>query len=307
MARKPWTKVEIAKVKQLHGEGKNPAEIARVLPGRNRDQVAGQITRLRHDGKVEWKPVPKSPYPSYDKPLVWEGDALILPDPEFPFHHDEWINKIVGLARAWGITHLVVAGDMVHLESLSSWEPSWTEDNQEELEAANLPREIRHAAAGIEALLSNFQTIDLILGNHEGRFLRALDNVLSPGLLLKFLGISKIRSAPYYFMTVVSNGEPFQIEHPKTTARGAPGVLADRFQAHILMAHSHKIGMTPSRSGEWQGWHIGCCVDERKLAYAAQRHSAGDPHKLGAAIVRNGYVYPLFEGWTDWEWMGRQE
>ena len=49
------------------------------------------------------------------------------------------------------------------------------------------------------------------------------------------------------------------------------------------------------------GWQIGCCVDERRLSYAAQRHNTGDAHALGAAIIRGGYVTVLTEHWTDWE------
>jgi len=49
------------------------------------------------------------------------------------------------------------------------------------------------------------------------------------------------------------------------------------------------------------GWQIGCCVDERRLSYAAQRHNTQDAHALGAAIIRDGYVTVLTEHWTDWE------
>ena len=29
----------------------------------------------------------ESPYPRYDEPLVMEGDAIVFPDIEMPFHH----------------------------------------------------------------------------------------------------------------------------------------------------------------------------------------------------------------------------
>lgn len=295
----PWKPAEIVGLKEAGDECKTLKDwdrAAKKFPGRT-------PTALRIKYAAIKNAVPASAYPSYSSPLEFEGDALILPDTEFPFHHAGWINRCVSLALSWGISHLVIAGDAVHMDSLSAWEPSWAADDDVDGEVANLPKEMKSARDAIEPLLGAFDTVDLILGNHEGRFLRALDSVLTPGMLMRFLGINKVRSAPYYHMRVVSAGVPYLVEHPRTTARGAPGVLADKYQAHVLMAHSHKVGMTPSRSGRWQGWHIGCCVDEDKLAYASQRHNAGDPHKLGAAIVRNGYLYPLFDGWTDFEWL----
>ena len=301
----PWTETELEALRSM-GPGAKTLQHWKSLE-KVFHKRSGNALRIKYGELVKAKPIPQSVYPSYDSPLEWEGDALILPDPEFPFHNADWVNRCVSLAQAWGITHLVIAGDMVHMDSLSGWEPSWAADDAMDNEVANLPKELEQARRAIVPLIEAFSGVDLILGNHEGRMLRALDSVLSPGMLLRFLGVDRIRSAPYYHMTVLSNGVPYLIEHPRTTAIGAPGVLADKYQKHVLMAHSHKVGMTTSRSGEWQGWHIGCCVDEAKLAYASQRHNGGHPHKLGAAIVRQGALYTLFDGWTDFEWLkGRQ-
>ena len=303
MNNRQWEGDELLKLRELGGNCKTPEDwrnLTQYLPGRS-----GNALRQKYGELIKSPAIPQSSYPSYNSPLEWEGDALVLPDPEFPFHNADWVNKCVALAQAWSIGHLVIAGDMVHMDSLSGWEPSWADDDDTEGEVANLPKELEQARRAIVPLLEAFSSVDLILGNHEGRMLRALDSVLTPGMLLRFIGVERIRSAPYYHMTVLSNAVPYLIEHPRTTALGAPGVLADKFQKHVLMAHSHKVGMTTSRSGEWQGWHIGCCVDEAKLAYASQRHNGGHPHKLGAAIVREGALYPLFDGWTDFEWMGR--
>lgn len=298
-----WTRVQTDRLRELYAAGKTDAEISLVV-GRNDNAVRSKIGDLRRRKELDVRrPVPPSIYPAYDKPLLWKGDALVLPDPEFPFHHAEWIDRCSDLALSWGINHLVLAGDLFHMSALSGWEPNWEDEDQDD-GSPNFSKEMKTAAVAIEHLLQSFTTADLILGNHEGRLLTALDTVVSPGLLLRLIGAElKVRAAPYYYMSIWSGEEPYLIEHPRTASRAAPSVLADKYQMHVLMAHSHKIGMQPSRSGRWQGWHIGCCVDERRLAYASQRHNAGDPHALGAAIVRNGQVYPLFEGRVDWKFL----
>ena len=304
MSRKPWGPEEIPRLEALVGAGLSRNEIARRM-GRTPGSIAGKVAELGGSKKLKTGVLRDSPYPRYDRPLVWEGDALVLPDPEFPFHHARWINQCVELAAAWGITHLNIAGDMLHLNSLAAFEPPWSEEDLAEYASSNFALEIRVARKQIKELVDAFDSVDLIMGNHEGRMLRALESVFSPEMLLRLLSIDtgKIRTAPYYYSTIISNGEPFLIEHPKNTSKYSPGYLADKYQSHVLMAHSHKVGMAPSKSGRWYGWHIGCCVDENRLAYAAQRHNAGDPHKLGAAIIRNGVAYVLYDGWVDWDFL----
>jgi len=308
LPRKKWTAAELRDLAEQLDKGASRAELM-ARYGVSYDSVDAQIKRLHQAVAAELADVERvigpSPYPRYADPLVYEGDALIIPDPECPFHDADFMNKCLDLAEAWHIEHCVIAGDALHFASLSGWEPSWSLEEADELAGPNVGLELRLASKQLRALAEQFETIDYVLGNHEGRMIRALGAVFSPEWLLKLLGLDgKWRISPYYFSKVVSRGVPYLIEHPKSTALGAPGVLADKYQAHVLMAHSHKVGMTTSRSGQWQGWHIGCCVDEARLPYAAQRHNAGHPHKLGAAIIRNGALYPLFDGWVDWSFLG---
>lgn len=53
-------------------------------------------------------------------------------------------------------------------------------------------------------------------------------------------------------------------------------------------------------SGKFYAVHMGHCVDETRLPYAAQRHTIGDAHKLGAVIVRDGFMWLLSEH-VDWK------
>src|SRR3989337_486834 len=48
--------------------------------------------------------ITESPFPKYDQPLVMEGDALVLPDVEAPFHNADFLNRAIDLADAWKIT-----------------------------------------------------------------------------------------------------------------------------------------------------------------------------------------------------------
>jgi len=296
---------------------------------------SGTAARLKLDSILPRPVISESPYPRYDEPLTMEGDALVLPDIEFPFHHAEFLNKCLELARAWDIRQCIVAGDLLHFDSLSGWEPNWkTPDtggitasaesqlvefaktlgkNQQaklfgligdigqKTEQDGASTELAIARRELRGLAKQFDKVDLVIGNHEGRLLRALNTTLDPEELKRLLELGdKWRIAPYYFSYLISNGEKYCIDHPKSAASTTAAVLAAKFGCHILMGHSHHFSITTDVSGQYFAAEIGCIVDEARLPYASQRHTRAPAHSLGAAIIRNGCP-TILTRFTDWE------
>lgn len=274
--------------------------------------------------------IPESRYPRYDKPLVMEGDALVLPDVEAPFHDADFVQKCVDLAAAWGINQLILAGDFVHFDSLSAWGANWITDEPGTLpdsvgddllrfietlpveyqqnglavlgrigEASggtpNLGRELADTRALVGELSKVFKSVVFVLGNHEGRLLRALDSSMFPSDLLELFRAGHWRVSPYYYSLVISAGEAFRITHPKTAAKYAAEKLAAKYHQHIIMAHSHAWRFNIDPSGKFWAIQAGHCVDETRLPYASQRDTPRDAHALGAVIIRNGYPWLLGE------------
>jgi hypothetical protein len=277
----------------------------------------------------------ESPYPRYDEPLEMDGDAIVLPDIEAPFHHAEFINRCLELAKAWNIKQCIVAGDLLHFDSLSGWEPNWTNTDSGEVtaqvEAAlvefakslgskqqerlfgiigelgeknekdGMSTELKIARNMLKELEKQFDKIDYVIGNHEGRLLRALQTALDPKELTRLLEVGdKWRVSPFYFSYLNSGGVRWCIEHPKSAAATTAKVLASKYDCSVLMAHSHHFSITTDVSGEHYAAEIGCLVDEARLPYAAQRHTRADAHSLGAAIIKNGYPWILTK-FADWE------
>ena len=295
----------------------------------------GTATRLKLDSLFPRQVISDSPYPKYDTPLTMEGDALVLPDIEFPFHNANFLNRCLELAKLWDIRQCIVAGDVMHFDSLSGWEPNWTAPNTggltESAEAAlmefaeSLPSkrqgemmellgdigqreeqdgvstEMGVARRELRKLADQFDKIDFVIGNHEGRLLRAMQTTLDPEELKRLLELGdKWRIAPYYFSYLISGGEKYCIDHPKSASPSTAAVLAAKFGCHVLMGHSHHFSITTDVSGKFFAAEIGCCVDEDRLPYAAQRHTRTAAHSLGAAIVQRGHPTILTK-FTDWD------
>lgn len=304
MSKKDWTIDEKIAARQMHESGHWTLSQLAEKFGTSYDSLRHAIRTAPPDPKTQANRLLESPFPSFDKPLVMEGDALILPDVELPFHHAEFINKVLDLSEAWGIDQAILAGDLLHFHSITGFAPMWTSHGEH---ASNLSVELHVAREAVIRLANNFDFIDLIMGNHEGRLLRALETPLFPDEILTLLrtGNKPIwRTAPYYYSYLISEGEKFLIEHPKNYAANAARKLASIHQCHVLMGHSHRLSLEYDDSGKFYACHIGACVDERKLPYASQRHNTSPEHKLGAAIVRRGKLWLLHED-VDWDALHR--
>lgn len=303
------------------------------------------IWKSRDGDKSIFTKIDESPYPQYNKPLIHDGDALVLADPEVPFHHADFINRCLELAGKWKIDHCTIAGDVVHLNAFSHWEPNWLGDDAKEgmsdraeqmiMDAVmELPAEYQggllevlgeipntidsSAGAEMEAsgkvlvdLAQQFETMDYVIGNHDGRFLRTLNSEIFPSQLLQMLGIMdpensdpKWHIGPYYFSIINSGKRKFRVEHPKSAAKTTASILASKYLCNTIVGHAHQLQWGFDRSGTFYAIMAGCCVDEERLPYAAQRSTNADKHKLGAVILRDGYPYVLHEE-TQWKRMAK--
>jgi len=95
MNNREWTEAELAWLSSM-----------RVYEGKSWDDIGKQLHRSREAcrlkfGETKNNHIRESSLPIFNQPLALEGDALVLPDVEFPFHHAEFINKCIDLAAQW--------------------------------------------------------------------------------------------------------------------------------------------------------------------------------------------------------------
>ena len=313
--RRFWTKQEEQKVAELHKQGKSLAEIAEAV---DRSYTAVSIKLGR---KII--PLSESPMPKFDKPLVTQGDAVILSDIEAPFQNSDFINRVIDLADAWNIRTLHLAGDLLHYDSLSAWGSEWTEADeriQETLDQILLLVDGKKRTQAVKLLedsdlisnntfsgemksarevfknFNNFEKIVVALGNHDDRYLRALDQAVSPKELLHQLdrhNDPRWKIAPYYYTLIETEKGMFRASHPRGAGKNTAIDLAVQFHQHVIMGHSHRWSVNRDPSGKYWAIQTGHCVDELRLAYVQQRDAKRDAHINGATIIRGGYPFVL--------------
>lgn len=313
--RRFWTKHEEKTVAELYKQGKTLSEIAEAV---DRSYTAVSIKLGR---KI--KPLAESPMPKFDKPLSSSGDAVILSDIEAPFQNSEFINKVIDLADAWNIRSLHLAGDLLHYDSLSAWGSEWTEVDehiQETLDEILLLVDVKKRGQAVKLLedndlinnttfsgemkaaravfknFDNFDNVFVALGNHDDRYLRALNQAVSPKELLHQLDRhedSRWKIAPYYYTLIETDKGTFRATHPRGAGKNTAIDLAVQYHQHIVMGHSHRWSVNRDPSGKYWAIQTGHCVDELRLAYVQQRDAKRDAHINGATIIRGGYPFVL--------------
>lgn len=259
--------------------------------------------------------------------------VLVIPDLEAPFQDDEFVENVLGVCSAWHVDQCVFAGDAVHFESISPHPHEFSVDLriadrineiintaktkkemkemmsallQDVIDAKNFSDEMAATRSALGKIIERFDTVYFIMGNHEKRFVRALEN---SGVKADDLGrmilspkhAEKAKFSSLYWCIVRSGGETFQIEHPNSSSERTARDLATKFGRHVIMGHSHRLQITFDLSGRFWAIHAGHCVDEGKLQYTAQRH-APTAHAKGAVIIRNGHPYVMTTK-TDWKAM----
>lgn len=326
--KKLWSPQETEQIIELKEKGFSDFEIARKV-GRTPDSVSSRLDRLRRNGKIfaaktPISQVPASIMPVWNDYLVSQGDAVILTDVEAPFQHSEFINRVLDLADAWGIQTLHLGGDLLHYDSLSAWGSEWVQDKEILLDGIldvleqslgtkkraeiitqlsdkgllngdGLSSELKESRKVFKNL-DGFKNIYVELGNHDDRYLRALQQALNSTELLHQLDTHndpRWKIAPYYYALIETEAGTFRITHPRGAGQKTAVDLAIQFHQHVIMGHSHRWNISRDPSGKFWAIQQGHCVDEARLAYVQQRDAKRDAHMLGATIIRGGYPWVL--------------
>lgn len=264
--------------------------------------------------------VDDSRYPTFDN-ITFDGDALILCDLHMPLQNSAFINRCVAKALSLGVKRLVLGGDWLDLTSLSSWPEDFekgakqtiSDAKYEELRvfADTLPQEQRSklyetladsvaeksfseevisVRCDLKVLLSNFDEIIAMMGNHEKWAVKRLEKGINADDMQKlFLGDdAKIKVTNFYWLKFTSGGKEWMVEHPKNIAKGSSKRMAGKYTCNIVMAHNHQFSVQTDPSGRFVGIEPGMCADENRMGYASLIHGIADQHVTGAVIIKDG-------------------
>jgi hypothetical protein len=336
MPGKSWNDNEQTELIRLFMAGKSTELIAKSVK-RTHSAVASKIKELRTLGLLGIRPVvSQSPARIFDDQITAQGDILILPDVEAPYHNADWINKCIDLALTLNVKQLCVAGDFVHFANFSQWAGNFQPqtkalidnpkaaallammDEKQKAAFVEFAEEMRPSDPGdgpgpemqavrkvTREISGAFETIYYIMGNHEHRKIRLQGFTEGVDELKRFLELGENWKISSYYYMFLAGKTISRIEHPIGAGPRTAIDIAIQEHQHVFMGHSHRLARQKDPSGDLWAIQMGHCVDEKKrLQYVMQRTIKRDAHALGALLWYDGYPW-LLEQETPFEKMKR--
>jgi predicted phosphodiesterase len=202
--------------------------------------------------------------------------ALVISDLHVPYHDPAWLKRVVEAARARRLRRLVVNGDLIDSKQLGKFKDQSGHTLEEELELASKLLEWLHGP---------FDEIHVLLGNHDVRVSKALDNQLTPRRVLQWAAGGNAMVYDHHHAYL---GAGWLVAHPGnySVVPGKPAYeLAAKHQKHVLIGHTHKLTLTRDLSGRHWAVEGGMMADPRLFAYTHAELRKFPYHQQGAVIL----------------------
>ena len=228
---------------------------------------------------------PKGSFVRWDQPPRFDGDATIAGDFHLPYLDHDFAELMLetSVALLPKPRRLIIAGDLFNMDAFSAFvamgeKPSF----REELEAA--ARFLRDAQ-------KVYDEIEVLLGNHEFRFVYKLIGEVGGKELGKLVGVDGINFYEYSHCVLSSVTGEWRITHQRNYSTNSQTVgkkLAHKFRQHVITHHQHKVSKGFDDSGNSVIIDNGCLADPAMLDYANSIDNTSPVMTQSFVIVRDG-------------------
>lgn len=258
-----------AKVMRLRAEDKSLTEIARLMhpqfPELSEHQMWEKVrgvTRVRRVKSVDERPVG------------------VFSDPHIPFHHPNYLQFCADTFKKYGVGRKVCCGDLVDFHAISN--------HQAETCAKSPCDELEMTIEGVAQFVETFPDVDLILGNHDLRYVRQAATVRLDKRFLK--SFSELFELPKTWRIhkdeLILNDVLYK---HGINCTGKTGALNAAIQERMstVIGHSHAFGGAQYSANKRDiifGLNAGCGIDVAAYAFAYGNHSKVRP-TLGCGVV----------------------
>jgi len=211
-----------------------------------------------------------SKYPRIEPP------ALIMGDIHIPYHHAQWMEKVVRIGKRYKIRKVIIPGDLFEMKYFSRF-PKLNDSVVEE--EIDICRQI------LNWLKSQFREVHVFPGNHDERLARKLEGKIRFKKFLEWITYEAINVYEHHQVYV---GNTWLIAHPgnySQTNTEPAKTLAEKFHKNVAVGHTHKWSMGKDRSGKYWAIEIGMCADYDRIEWLHRELTKHPIPQLGALII----------------------
>ncbi len=255
-------------------------------------------TDLYRRGRLLWWPgIRKGQCRSYDDAVELDEDAVICSDLEIPYQDSELLGYVVSVGKLFGISTLVIAGDLLANDALGHWPAEDTDEGSR----FTIEDSLQEGRLVLEALFQHFKKIVIIKGNHEQRGTRVKEWGFFQMMERSWSDLGEL-DISYYKWCMVQGA---RVEHFGNYAKVPGSVSRERAEIEgcdVAGGHTHHFSRVWTRDGKHQAIELGHCTLPEKRYYKMVNGTTRHPKwTAGFWVRRNGYWYPFPKYGTDWE------
>ena len=233
---------------------------------------------------------------------IYADPIAIASDVHFPIYSPEALNKLMMASVILGAKTLVLVGDVLDMHAFSPFPDK----------GGKLPNDLKSLEVGLVRLLSIYEHIYFLMGNHEARLFKATSHQINATLLGKMLtNDPRIEISEYEYATLYTKGKiPWTLVHADKTRKmqlSLPDELTRKTLTNVIVCGDHMVNFGIDRGGHFMISQIGHCSDQFKARYKNIRVTTHSEWMNGFAIIKNGAFYQFAEDSriTDWGfWQG---
>lgn len=159
----------------------------------------------------------------------------------------------------------------------------------------------------MKTALDRFETVVLIYGNHDARFLKLLGYKVTYAEAQRMLfnelnddERSRLKISGRDFALVEAGEQTFRVCHPKDYSSvpcANARKLAAKYQQHVICGHSHHTGIVPSTCGNFIAAELGGFYLYDATDYVQRTTSHAKWTKGYGGIEDDGYFWLQSEVW----------
>lgn len=240
----------------------------------------------------------------WNQPPRFSGDSLVAGDFHIPYLDYEFAELMLDVAKARlkRPRRLIIAGDLFNMSIFSSFLAT-------NPEVPSFREELESAANFLSDSLSVFDIIEVLLGNHELRFIYRVLGQLGNSDLEKIVGVDNVRFYEYSHCILATVTGDWRITHQRNYSVNSQSVgvkLANKFRQHIITHHQHKVSKGFDPSGENVIIDNGCMADPAMLDYTNQIDNTSPMMMQSFVIIKDGVgeLYSNHRAFTDYSFLG---
>lgn len=224
-----------------------------------------------------------------DMPDVWhlEGDFTVVGDVHVDAVNWSYSTLVFRQAKDIKTPRLIIAGDLFSFHRLGRYPIVFKVPSTRD--------EIQAAKKYIAQALKNFEEVYWFVGNHDERFIAAMDGTLliedMADLICANGDRKRLFTSPYNYCNVNNSGMPWRVTHAyeyNVNPLAIAKKFATFYETNVIHQHKHIAAAGTTDNKKYVVIDNGCQCEQAETGYAHLRDSTMPRFEKSAVFLKSG-------------------